>query len=85
MNKEQIREILTLIDSAYPNFLPEDDQRASNKVNLWRSFLEKWDYDRTLKNVYKHVAESRFEPKISEIMPRVKKFDKAWEKEIDNL
>ena len=85
MNKEQIREILTLIDSAYPNFLPEDDQRAGNKVNLWRSFLEKWDYDRTLKNVYKHVSESRFEPKISEIKPRVKEFDKAWEKEIENL
>ena len=80
MNKEQMKELLMLINNAYPRFLPDDKQQAQAKVELWKSYMKDWDYERTKKYIRRHIAESVFEPKIAEVKAPIRKELSIYEK-----
>ena len=73
MDKEQMKELLMIINNAYPRFLPDDKERAQAKVELWKSYMKDWDYERTKKYIRRHIAESVFEPKIAEVKAPIRR------------
>lgn len=85
MQDKQVKQILILIENAYPNFLPNDHEKAKSKVNLWRTFLSKWEYAAVMTNLSRHIADSKFEPRISELNPRSVTLDKAWMQKLEEL
>lgn len=78
MNKQEMMELLLLIENAYPRFLPTDDVKAKSKLNLWSSYMRDWEYERTKRNIRKHIETSVYEPKIAEIKPNTYKPDYSW-------
>ena len=79
MEKEQVKELLTLIKNAYPRFLPDEKEKAISKVEMWNSFMKKWDYEKAKAKLITHIENSPYEPKISEVKPTDKyKPDYSW-------
>jgi len=73
MDKEQMKELLMLINNAYPRFLPDDKEQAQAKVELWKSYMKDWEYERTKWNIRKHIETSVFEPKIAEVKAPIRR------------
>lgn len=82
MEIKQAKDIVTTIHSAYPRFLPYDEDLAKSKVKLWSEFLLEWDYDKTKTNLRNHISTNKYEPTIADIRPTPKyKPDRSWKEE----
>ncbi len=68
MVKSEVSKILTIIASVYPKFyIPEDEEKATYKVDIWYSFLKDLDYNVAQLAVQKLVMTNKFPPSIAEI------------------
>ena len=79
MKDNEAKEIVKTIESAYPYFYPNDREKAKAKLETWKRYLLKWDYEQTKKKLDEHIESSQYEPKISEVKPTDKyKPDYSW-------
>ena len=62
MTKEQVFEVLKLVNEAYPNF-----EVTQDKINIWHKFLKDQNPAIVMKNAEKHVIESKFPPTIADL------------------
>lgn len=67
MKREQKKEVIKTIESAYPNFLGKDVEKAKSKVNLWMRLLDDMVYEKVSEKLDGHIMNSPFEPKIADI------------------
>jgi len=87
MEKEQQINIIKRIVANYPRFLDKkgDFDDPKTKAKMWMSYLEKWDYEKTVKNLDDHIEASVFEPKIAEIKPTETFKDESWKEELKDI
>lgn len=64
MTRDEAVDIIDTIIDLYPQFESEWTKRKSE---IWVSGLMKMDFAKVMHNLEKHVAESRFPPKLAEI------------------
>lgn len=62
MNKEQVFEVLKLLNSAYPNF--SIDQ---NKIDTWFMLLQDQNSDVIMRNARSYALENKFPPAIADL------------------
>lgn len=80
MEKEQVEELLLLMQGAYPNMFTREGGIGKAQLRMWRDYLLEWDYEMTKENLKKHIETSVYEPKIAEIRPYKYEFDSAMAK-----
>lgn len=86
MTDEQAKEIMMMIQVAYPRFLPTDKELIKAKVDLWKSYMLEWDYEKAKANLRNHIATNKYEPTIADIRPTPKYVpDRKWKEELDAL
>lgn len=65
MNKEQVFEVLKLLNDAYPNF--SIDQ---SKIDTWSKLLHGQDPSIVMRNAETYALENKFPPSLSDIRER---------------
>lgn len=65
MDREEVKQILTIINVAYPNFYKDSDKKAA--VNLWCMMFEEDSLQSVQLAVKTHIATNKFPPKIADI------------------
>ena len=72
MERKQVEELILMMQAAYPQMFLNNEVGKS-QMRLWRDFFLQWDYERAKKNLLTHIESSPYNPKISDIKPRVTK------------
>lgn len=62
MTKEETKELLTLIFTAYPNF-----EITKDRIDLWVDMLTDAVFDKAKANTEQHIKTSKYPPTIAEI------------------
>lgn len=62
MNRQEVKELLELIISLYPNI-----KLTHEMANVWVECLEGISFDKARSNLIKHVKQSRYAPTIADI------------------
>ena len=77
MIKSEVIELLKYISGAYGRFAMNE-----NTPNVWLDVLKDQSFDKTMFLLKKHIAESRFEPSISDLVNNYKPEQKEKEVQI---
>lgn len=85
MEKEQVEELLNLMRGAYPQMFNLGNEVGKAQLKMWRDYFLEWDYEKTKRNLRKHIESSVFAPKVAEIKPQVHEREKDYLSEIDQL
>ena len=70
MDNKEAREFIKNIADAYPNFEP-----TPSRVKMWAEYMEGVPFDRAMKQLKKHISNSKSPPTISEILESEKFVD----------
>ena len=85
MEKEQVEELLNLMRGAYPQMFNLGNEVGKAQLKMWRDYFLEWDYEKTKRNLRKHIESSVFAPKVAEIKPKVHENKKDYLSEIEQL
>ena len=62
MTKEEVIQLLVLIESVYSNFIVKDDT-----ILYWFEFCSEMDFEKVMAKVKTHIRKSPFPPSIADI------------------
>lgn len=72
MSREEVKELIKKIMTAYPSYKPID---LTQTVDMWASMLKDVPADIAEKRLDEHIATSAFVPTIADILQQKKKND----------
>lgn len=82
MDKSECKNILALIQTAYPRFYVNSTrQDLINAINLWHEMFGKDKFDDVIDAIKSLIAENLFPPTISEVKQKIvdREMDKKYE------
>lgn len=84
MTRNETRDVLMVIQAAYPNFKVPDKTIA---INTWDMFLEDYSYEQVILAVKSYILSNStgFAPSIGQIIERLQMFDKKSDDELNEL
>lgn len=85
MEKEQVEELLNLMRGAYPQMFNLGNEVGKAQLKMWRDYFLEWDYEKTKRNLRKHIESNVFAPKVAEIKPKSHEHEKDYLNEIEQL
>ena len=76
MTLSELKKGMAVIKAAYPEFYKDiNDEDLRVAVNLWHEMLKEYSYEVFGKAIRQHICESKFAPKISEIIEQIERIN----------